>query len=231
MKRSQINALIKDTIKWLETQKVYLPPFAYWSPSDWAEKGHEYDEIRENMLGWDVTDYGRGDFNKVGLLLFTIRNGNLNKPEFAKPYAEKMLISQVDQISPNHFHWNKMEDIINRGGGTLLIQLWNSTPDDELDTTEVSVRIDGRRCIVPAGGKVYLKPGESITLSPGQYHLFTAKDEKVLAWEVSMVNDDNTDNRFHEEQKRFTSIEEDEPAEYLLCNEYPEAKNDVGGKE
>jgi len=224
LKRSQINALIKDTIKWLEEQKVSLPPFAYWSPADWAGKGHEYDEIRENMLGWDVTDYGRGDFDKVGLLLFTIRNGNLNKPEFAKPYAEKMLISQVDQISPNHFHWNKMEDIINRGGGTLMIQLWNSTTDEELDTTEVSIRIDGRRCTVPAGGKVYLEPGESITLSPGQYHLFTAKNEKVLAWEVSMVNDDNTDNRFYEEQARFTRIEEDEPAEYLLCNEYPEAE-------
>lgn len=224
MKRSQINALIKDTIKWLKEQKVYLPPFAYWSPADWAEKGPEYDEIRENMLGWDVTDYGHGDFDKIGLLLFTIRNGNLKKPEFAKPYAEKMLISQVDQISPNHFHWNKMEDIINRGGGTLMIQLWNSTADEKLDTTDVTVRIDGRTCTVPAGGKVFLKPGESITLSPGQYHLFTAKEEKVLAWEVSMVNDDNTDNRFHEDQARFTSIEEDEPAEYLLCNEYPEAK-------
>ncbi|HVI41251.1 MAG TPA: D-lyxose/D-mannose family sugar isomerase [Anaerovoracaceae bacterium] len=224
MKRSQINTLIKDTVEWLEERKVSLPPFAYWTPVDWASKGHEYDEIRENMLGWDVTDYGRGDFNQVGLLLFTIRNGNLKNPEYAKPYAEKMLISQVDQISPNHFHWNKMEDIINRGGGTLLLQLWNSTKDGELADTDVTVRIDGKVCTVPAGGKVFLNPGESITLAPGQYHLFTAKDEKVLAWEVSMVNDDNTDNRFYETQERFTYIEEDEPAEYLLCNEYPEAR-------
>ncbi len=202
MKRSQINALIKETISWLEERKIYLPPFAYWTPEDWAEKGHEYE----------------------GLLLFTIRNGNLTKPEYGKPYAEKMLVSQVDQISPNHFHWNKMEDIINRGGGTLMLQLWNSTPEGGLADTDVAVRIDGRACAVPAGGEVYLKPGESITLVPGQYHLFTAKGEKVLAWEVSMVNDDNTDNHFYEEQARFTSIEEDEPAEYLLCNEYPEAR-------
>ena len=224
MKRSTINLLIKETIAWLEERKVALPPFAYWTPAEWSEKGHEYDEIRENMLGWDVTDYGRGDFDKVGLLLFTIRNGNLKKPEYAKPYAEKMLISQVDQLSPNHFHWNKMEDIINRGGGILLLQLWNSTSEGELDHTDVTVRIDGKVCTVPAGGKVYLKPGESITLTPGQYHLFTAKEEKVLAWEVSMVNDDNLDNRFHETQERFTSIEEDEPAAYLLCNEYPEVR-------
>lgn len=227
MKRSQINALIKETIQWLEERKVYLPPFAYWSPADWAAKGHEYDEIRENMLGWDVTDYGRGDFDKVGLLLFTIRNGSLKNPKFAKPYAEKMMIIQVGQLSPNHFHWYKMEDIINRGGGVLMLQLWNSTKDGELGDTDVTVRIDGKMCAVPAGGKVYLKPGESITLSPGQYHLFTAVDEKVLAWEVSMVNDDNTDNRFYEAQDRFARIKEDEPAEYLLCNEYPEANRHV----
>jgi len=224
LKRSQINALIRNTIKWLEERKVFLPPFAYWSPADWAEKGHEYDEIRENMLGWDVTDYGHGDFNKVGLLLFTIRNGNLNKPEYGKPYAEKMLISEVDQISPNHFHWNKMEDIINRGGGKLFIQLWNTTADEDLGDTDVTVRVDGKICTVPAGGSILLKPGESITLTPEIYHLFTAKEEKVLGWEVSMVNDDNSDNRFHEVQARFITIEEDEPAEYLLCNEYPEAR-------
>ena len=221
MKRSEINAAIKNTIEWLGELKVQLPPFAYWTPEEWTAKGHEYDEIRENMLGWDVTDYGRGDFEKVGLLLFTLRNGNLNNPNYAKPYAEKMLISQVGQLSPNHFHWNKMEDIINRGGGTLMLQLWNSTPDGGLENTEVKVHIDGRVCTVPAGEKVLLKPGESITLTPGMYHLFTAEGEKVLAWEVSMVNDDRTDNRFYEKQARFTNIEEDEPAKYLLCNEYP----------
>lgn len=102
-------------------------------------KGHEYDEIRENMFGWDVTDYGHGDFEKIGLLLFTLRNGNLQNPQYAKPYAEKMLITQVGQLSPNHFHWNKMEDIINRGGGTLMLQLWNSTSDGELADSEVTV--------------------------------------------------------------------------------------------
>ena len=222
MKRSEINSLIADTIEWLQRLHVHLPPFAYWTPEEWAAKGHEYDEIRENMLGWDVTDYGRGNFDKVGLLLFTLRNGNLKNPAYAKPYAEKMLISQVGQLSPNHFHWHKMEDIINRQGGTLMLQLWNSMADERLDNTDVTVRVDGKTYTVPAGGKVFLSPGESITLSPGTYHLFTAEDERVLAWEVSMVNDDRTDNRFYETQSRFTNIEEDEPARFLLCNEYPE---------
>jgi len=224
MKRSQINKLIKDTMVWLDTMNVKLPPFAYWSAQEWSEKGHEYDEIRENMLGWDVTDYNHGNFETDGLLLFTIRNGNLKNEKFNKPYAEKMLISDVNQLSPNHFHWNKMEDIINRGGGILAIQLWNSTENDELDTSDVTVRIDGREVTVESGGIVRLKPGESITLIPRLYHKFWGEEAKVLAWEVSMVNDDNTDNRFYEPQARFTTIEEDEPAQYLLCNEYPKAK-------
>lgn len=30
----------------------------------------------------------------------------------------------------NHFHWFKTEDIINRGGGNVLIRVYNSLPDE-----------------------------------------------------------------------------------------------------
>ena len=176
------------------------------------------------MLGWDVTDYGRGDFFTTGLLLFTLRNGSLTEPAFHKPYAEKMLVSRVGQLSPNHFHHRKMEDIINRGGGVLCIQLWNADECDGLSNSPVNIRLDGRALEVPAGDTVRLVPGESITLCPRQYHQFWAENDTVMAWEVSMVNDDNTDNRFYEPQARFTSIEEDEAAKYLLCNEYPNVR-------
>lgn len=224
MKRSQINRLIEETMAWLEQRQVVLPPFAHWTPEEWAEKDHSYDEIRANMLGWDVTDYGRGDFDRVGLLLFTIRNGNLQDSRFAKPYAEKLLVSREGQLSPNHFHWHKMEDIINRGGGDLMVQVWNATAEEELGKDDVTVRLDGHLTTVPAGTVLELHPGESITIPPRLYHAFWGRGGNVLAWEVSMVNDDNTDNRFYEPQARFTAIEEDEPARHLLCNEYPEAR-------
>ena len=54
-----------------------LPPFCHFTPEDWKEKGSEYDEIRDNMLGWDITDYGLGRFDEVGFSLITLRNGNL----------------------------------------------------------------------------------------------------------------------------------------------------------
>ena len=45
----------------------------------------------------------------------------------------------------------------------------------------------------------------------------------MIIGEVSMCNDDNTDNRFYDVPGRFPAVEEDEPAYRLLCNEYPKA--------
>ncbi len=225
MKRSEINKLILENIDFIKSMGFNLPPFAFFTPEQWAEKGSEYDEIRENMLGWDVTDYGHGDFDRIGLFLFTVRNGNLKK-NTVKTYAEKLLISDEDQYSPMHFHFTKTEDIINRGGGNLIIEVYNATEDDRLADTDVTVNCDGRCYTVPAGTKLRLAPGESITLPPRQYHAFWAEkgSGKVLIGEVSSVNDDNIDNRFYEPQGRFPTIEEDEAPVYYLCNEYPKAK-------
>ena len=226
MKRSEINAILKENITFIKSLGFNLPPFAWMTPEEWKNAGHEYDEIRGHMLGWDITDYGKGDFEKIGLFLFTLRNGSLKEKDCKKTYAEKLLISDEDQYSPMHYHYHKMEDIINRGGGVLVVEVYNRASDDGLDTTPVVVTTDGVVRTVPAGTKLRLLPGESITLPPYQYHAFWAEkgSGKVLIGEVSMVNDDNTDNRFYEEMGRFPSIEEDEEPLYLLCNEYPEAK-------
>jgi len=223
MKRSEINRIIRDGLEFSRRMNFHLPPFATWSPEDWEAKGHEYDEIRDNMLGWDVTDFGLGNFAEKGLLIFTIRNGNAKLDKYVKPYAEKLLIVREKQITPFHFHYSKMEDIINRGGGKLMIQVYNATEDYQLADTPVNVSLDGHSFTVEAGTVLALAPGESITLPTYMYHQFWAEGETVLCGEVSSVNDDNVDNHFLEEVGRFPEIEEDEPALYLLCNEYPPA--------
>ena len=225
MKRSELNSLISKTVEFLKKNKFLLPPFAYWSPQEWRQKGDEVDEIRECMLGWDLTDFGSGDFLKTGLLLFTIRNGHNNNPKYThKTYCEKLLITEEEQVTPMHFHWSKVEDIINRGGGNLVIQLYNATKDDQLSDEEVSVSLDGVLTRVKAGGTVTLKPGESICLPSRLYHKFWGEKDKgtVLVGEVSKVNDDKSDNRFYEKVGRFPRIEEDVPPQYLLFSEYPQ---------
>ena len=225
MKRSEINKALKEMEEMINKYKFALPPFCHFTPEEWQSKGAEYDEARDNMLGWDITDYGRGDFDKMGFSLITIRNGNLAMSDkYTKTYAEKLLYLKENQYSPMHFHFLKMEDIINRGGGNILIRVYNSTPDEGLDkVTDVEVSMDGRKFSVPAGTQVKLTPGESIAIQAYMYHDFTVEPGTgpVLLGEVSECNDDNTDNRFLEEMGRFPAIEEDEPPYRLLCNEYP----------
>lgn len=226
MKRSEINQAIKDMEKLIQEHRFELPPFCHFTPEEWKAKNEEYDEIRDNMLGWDITDYGLGDFEKVGFALITLRNGNQSSEKYKKVYAEKLLMLKEGQHSPMHFHWTKSEDIINRGGGTLLIHVYNDAGDGSFADTQVLVNSDGRSYYVDPGTAVELKPGESITLWPHQYHDFDVKvgTGDVLIGEVSMCNDDNTDNRFYEEVGRFPKIEEDEEAYRLLCNEYDKVK-------
>jgi len=225
VKRSQINKEIKRLEALAAEYRFALPPFCGWTPEEWQNKGHEYDEIRHNMLGWDVTDYGQGDFDRIGFTLITLRNGNPKMPQYKKTYAEKLLMLKEGQYSPMHFHWSKMEDIINRGGGTALIRVYNSLPDEGFADTDVTVIMDGHSFTVPAGTQVELRPGESISIYQGLYHDFEVKPGTgdILLGEVSMCNDDACDNRFNPPMGRFPAIEEDEPPYRLLCTEYPPA--------
>lgn len=235
MKRSTINALIDEAKRFFGDHQFYLPPFASWTPADWMAKGVGVQEIVENRLGWDITDFGSGDFENTGLLLFTIRNGHPSNWETleGKLYAEKIMVVKVGQITPLHFHWNKSEDIINRGGGDLALALYNATEDDELAETPVTVQMDGIQRTFEAGETVLLTPGESITIPTRLYHRFWGEMTKVLVGEVSLVNDDDQDNRFYKPRGRYPTIEEDVPPAHLLVMDYaryydPQAAAGVG---
>jgi len=220
MKRSEINQILKEAKTFMADKQFVLPPWAYWNISDWKKNKESASEITTNMLGWDITDFGSGNFYKRGLFLFTIRNGKLNVDK--KPYAEKIMIVEESQETPMHYHWSKMEDIINRGGGNLVIELYNSKNGTEFSGTPVHFKTDGISHSVAAGGKVVLTPGESICLEQGVYHRFYGEVGKgtVLVGEVSMVNDDASDNCFYESIGRFPVIEEDEEPLHLLVSDY-----------
>ena len=226
MKRSEINAIMRESLAFVEQEhKFLLPPFAHWTLKDWKSKGEECRDIIRQQLGWDITDFGSGDYDAIGLAIITIRNGIFAEVNggTSKPYAEKILLVNEEQITPTHFHFQKVEDIINRGGGELVIQLWNSTPDEQLDkTSTVVVSMDGVRVSVQPGGTIPLKPGDSVTLPARLYHKFWGRKGmgKILVGEVSRVNDDYVDNRFYEKVGRFADIEEDVEPLFLLYDDY-----------
>jgi D-lyxose ketol-isomerase len=221
MKRSEINRRMAAAEEFFGKMNFRLPPWATRTPADWKGRRATDSEIADNALGWDLTDFGSGDFAGRGLLLFTLRNGRPGAG--AKAYAEKIMIVEEGQETPLHFHWSKMEDIIVRGGGRLVLELYGSLPDEGLSKEGLVVRVDGVLRAVEPGGRVILGPGESICLERGVYHRFygEAGAGKVLVGEVSAVNDDASDNRFFEGVGRFPAIEEDEPPLHLLATDYP----------
>lgn len=224
VKRSEINLYIAEAIEFFEKHHFVLPPFAHWTQDTWQSVGHRANEIRDRMLGWDVTDFNSGNFESIGLTLFTLRNGGFDKVGPRKPYAEKIMHVRRDQVTPLHFHHRKTEDIINRGNsgaGNLAVQLYNSTDENEPADTPVFVVCDGIERRTEAGGTIILSPGESITLPPRLYHSFYAVDAPALVGEVSSVNEDREDNHFYRPLPRYPEIQEDEAPFRLLCMEYP----------
>ncbi len=223
MKRSEINRIIKDSARFIDSLGFKMPPFAFWGPEQWRGKGPEVDEIKDNMLGWDITDFGSGDFKKSGLVLFTLRNGNYRIKKYKKNYCEKVMVVGEAQQTPMHYHVLKMEDIVNRGGGNLVMEVYKSTKKGKLSAKEVEVSLDGVKNRFPAGSKIIIAPGESVSVPSYLYHSFYAEPGKgkVLAGEISAVNDDQSDNFFLQKTGRFPETEEDEAPEFFLCSEYP----------
>jgi hypothetical protein len=223
MKRSEINRIMAEADEMIRAHGFALPPFARWSPDEFRARAGEARHVIDARCGWDITDYGAGRYDEMGLFLFTLRNG---KPEDLTRgrgmcYAEKLLISKKDQYSPMHTHVIKAEDIINRGGATLVIELCGS--DDAGNHAEDRggvVMCDGVARPYAPGEKLRLAPGESVTLMPGDWHAFWGEGGDVLIGEVSTVNDDETDNIFREPIGRFSTIEEDVPPTHLLVSDY-----------
>lgn len=225
MKRSQINSAIARAKARMQEHSISLPMFGYWTPEDWKANKQNISKIAEGMLGWDVTDFGSDDFAHTGAVLFTVRNGDKNDSSMSRPYCEKYIVlDDIDeQQIPYHYHILKTEDIINRAGGTLVIQVYHKTEDDKLDTERpVTVFMDGIYRTFAPGELIEVAPGNSITLDPGVFHRFIAKkgDGLLIVGEVSKVNDDNCDNVFLNPSKRFSVIEEDEAPIHPLVNEY-----------
>ena len=223
MKRSEINSIMAQADDMIRSHGLVLPSFAYWTPAEFKARKDDASALISARCGWDITDYGAGRFDEMGLFLFTLRNGRLADLQRGGGmcYAEKLLISRQDQLSPMHTHVIKAEDIINRGGADLAIELYGSDAQGGFDPDAGGiVRTDGIDRPYRAGEVLILKPGESVTLMPGDWHAFWGEGGDVLIGEVSTVNDDLTDNIFREPIGRFSQIEDDVAPRHLLVSDY-----------
>ena len=53
MKRSEINGRIRDAMAFFESHRFFLPPFAGWTPEDWARRAVPF------LLGLGPKDNGK----------------------------------------------------------------------------------------------------------------------------------------------------------------------------
>lgn len=222
MRRSDVNHWLLQSRDFFIRQDLHLPPWADYDLQQWqAQDRQAAQEILALRLGWDLTSFGAADFLQTGLTLFTLRNGSPGGQPWHKPYAEKVIHVREGQLTPMHYHPQKMEDIINRGGGNLIIEIHNREGDG-LASSAVQVTLDGMRQTHAAGSQLRLSPGESVTLEAGIWHAFWGESGfgDVLVGEVSMPNDDENDNVFLTPLARFNPLQEDEAPRWLLCNDY-----------
>lgn len=187
MKRSQINQAIIDASNFFASSCWSLPP----NPQ------------------WDVTDFGLGSFESKGLVLINLAN--------EAEYCEKLMYAKRNQLTPEHYHQKKKEDIICRVG-ELAVVLWTDVNHSEIKT--ILVQINGEQKEVESGKELVLNAGERITIFPYQWHTFYPKSEECIIGEVSTANDDVNDNFFLDDQiGRYPEIIEDEPALIKLLSE------------
>lgn len=230
MKRSEINSRLRHGLQFFDNMRFHLPPYARYRLADWQQCAAGAREIFDLQLGWDVTTFGSGDFEHTGLLLFTLRNGRPGSAQYPKPYAEKIMMVLPGQVTPCHFHWHKREDIINRGGGRLVIELYHADPrTNALCGGSFRIGVNGMERTLDSGDRVVLDPGDSIALEPIHAHRFYGDPAAgpVLAGEVSMVNDDVNDNCFIDAVGRFDPVEEDAAPDLIPACDY--AKFITGG--
>lgn len=225
MKRSEINAAIKWAEGLCREHHITLPFFASLPANKEEFLKPSRVNIVKTMLGWDVSDFGGNDFERLGAVLFTVRNGSVKEEGVGTPYAEKYIFLKdgFEQEIPLHYHNEKTEDIINRAGGVFCCQLAAKGEDGKPDFTKpVRVLRDGEYYDAAPGEIIEISTGNSITLERGVYHRFFAKTGcgDLLIGEVSKINDDNTDNVFAVVRERFCGIDEDEAPYRLLVNEY-----------
>lgn len=221
MLRSFIDDVIEDALETCARHGYALPPFALWSPQEAVRHPHALEAMAAGGLGWNVVEFASGAFMRQGLVVFTSRMG----PAADLPsgggrlYAEKILVAQDGQVTPHHYHVVKTEDIVNRGGARFVVELFGVDQQGQPTGQPLLVRKDVDLVEVPPHGRVILEPGESIVLEPFVAHAFWAEGGAVLAGEVSLVNDDASDNYFLPALPPMDAVVDDQPARFVTVGE------------
>jgi D-lyxose ketol-isomerase len=222
MRRSFVDSRIEAMLALCDRHHFKLPPFAYWDAAQYRARPAAARRIGEAGLGWNVVEFSPGAYRQHGLTAFTSRMGDWRglKSGGGRLYAEKALMSEDGQVTPHHYHIVKTEDILNRGGARFIVELIKVDREGTRLDESFTVLKDCERLQLAPGARVSLDPGESVTLEPFVAHAFWAEGGAVLAGEISLANDDATDNYFLPPIGVVAPIAEDAPMRYVTVRDH-----------
>jgi D-lyxose ketol-isomerase len=222
MRRSFINRRIEAMLELCDRHRYKLPPFADWDEARYRAQAAPARRVREAGLGWNVVEFSPGAYDRRGLTLFTSRMGDWRglAAGGGRLYAEKAIMAEDGQITPHHYHIVKTEDVLNRGGARFVVELFKVDVRGVRLNEWFTVLKDVEALDLAPGARVVLEPGESLTLEPFIAHSFWAEGGAVLAGEISLANDDATDNYFLPPLGPFAPIEEDAPMRYVTVRDH-----------
>ena len=222
MLRSFVDRRIEAMLDFCDRCSFKLPPFAHWSGDDFRAAPDSARRIAQGGLGWNIVEFRRGAFATEGLSVFTLRMGDWRalKEGTGRLYSEKALFAENGQRTPHHYHAVKTEDIMNRGGARFVVELFKVDRAGRRLDERVRVLKDATMVEVAAGGRIVLEPGESLVLEPYVAHAFWAEGGATLGGEVSLANDDATDNYFLPPPDAPAPIDEDAPMRHPTVGDY-----------
>jgi D-lyxose ketol-isomerase len=222
MKRSFIETRIEAMLAACQRHGLPLPPFALWGEDEYRANPDAARRIATSGLGWNIVEFAPGAFRREGLGVFTLRMGDWRELHKGRGrfYAEKALYAEDGQRAPPHYHVVKTEDIVNRGGARFVIELFKVDRAGAPIKERFRVVKDVTMLDLGPGDRITLEPGESATLEPFVAHSFWAEGGATLAAEVSLVNDDASDNYFVPALAPFAPIEEDRPRRYITVRDH-----------
>ena len=225
MKRSTINTIMAEADDLIRKHGFVLPPFAYWTPEDFKGRSATRASRDRRALRLGHHRLRRRAVRRDGPVPVHPAQWpvwQICKRGGGMCYAEKLLISRQDQLSPMHTHVIKAEDIINRGGATLVVELFGS---DDAGQFRRGSRWNGLAAmasgaITSPAKNCASRPEKASPCGPATGTPSGATAATCLIGEVSTVNDDETDNIFREPIGRFANIEEDVAPTHLLVSDY-----------
>lgn len=148
----------------------------------------------------EIADFGLNEFDKQGMHLFTMIATNR--------YAAKALALAPLQTEPEHWHPRIDDDpgkqeTIRVVYGTLYFYI----PGE--DTLKNGFVPAGREKVFTCRHEIVMKPGDQLTLEPGQKHWFQAGQEGAVLYTFSSTARDVLDGFTDPKIKRVTEVVKD----------------------